>query len=484
MKLYPLPALILCLTVLLSAQVDPTLLQNLGNNSSSMGAFATMENSDKQALLEAFFLSDTFSGLSSQNKFKNDSLSPLFLHPDSALIIPFDTIHTAKDSQTSTQHLRFSRRIFHTIDPSVFSSATNAVSPSYPIKPGDQLVVSSWGETEFEQEVLVNNQGSFFLKNIGLIPVAGLTLAQAQQAVTLRMSKHYSSIKRNRTQVNVRLSKLSPIKVFIMGQVQKPGAYMFYGNTSVLQALYFAQGPTDIGSVRNIIVKRDSTEFTFDLYEYLFAGNTTPPTILLDGDVIILPRASILVAAYGDIGDQGIFELTPQEGLKHLLQYSSGINPTAGRENIQIQRINELGAYDHEQIALSKILQDSSFTFNMQDGDIVFIPTSSFTGTMNVTIQGAVAYPGTYKYSQGQTAMDLIRTAGSLQEHAYADRLQVIRSDAEGNQELFSFTLNTAQQFALSHQDTLIVYSKKTNERTRLCKHKRRSIQTWYVCLF
>ena len=216
----------------------------------------------------------------------------------------------------SPKLIRYTQNILNNALPSSFSSTTNAVGSDYPLKAGDAIVVSIWGGPEKEMRLSLNNKGAVFIKNGGWVSLNGLTLYGAQQKITKVLKKSIVGIELGTTEIKVRLDELSPIKVFVLGEVVRPGGYSFHGNTNVMMALYEAQGPTDIGSVRNIQITRGSRKLKVDLYDYLLGGKRPKYNILKDGDIIYLPVASKLVMATGEVGREAIFELKEKEILK------------------------------------------------------------------------------------------------------------------------------------------------------------------------
>lgn len=356
------------------------------------------------------------------------------------------------------QAKRYEQAIFETADPSIYASTTAGVNGDYPIKVGDALVLTLWGEVEKEYPLNVNNQGKVNVEGVGMVSLNNTNLAEAEAILKTKLAKIYSGVNRKATFVNLRLETLSPIKVFILGDVVKPGGYVFHGNTSVFQALYQAGGPNGKGSVRSIQVTREDTVFQIDLYQYLMFGKKTEPSVLLDGDVVFLPRASALVEAKGDVGRSAIYELKPGEGVTELLEFAGKINPTAADQGMVVERLFLGGRKDYVTIAPPKAYVTGGEKYPLQDGDVLQIFQSAEPSNVSVTILGSIKYPGTYQYLQGMLASDLVKVAGGPTEQSYEGRIQVLRPIAKGGYNLFSQSL-AGQGIPLQPRDTLIVYS-------------------------
>ena len=390
--------------------------------------------------------------------------SSLFLYPDTALAVP--ALMAKLDSLDSLVHadsipLRYERRIFRGEQSSLFSSTTSMVGGDYPLKGGDVLSITIYGSVEKQIEAAIGPDGSTTIEMAGRVSLGGKTLEAATAAIKQALGRSISGLNSGSTQISVTLASLSPIKVFMLGEVEVPGGYVFHGNTNILLALYLARGPSPLGSVRRMQLIRDGKSTEVDLYEYLFRGNMADSGgVLHDGDVVVLPRAEALVEVRGDVGREAMYELKEGEGMRELLFYASGLNPTAADQSAVVERLLEGGRRDYLTIEPARTYVDSAAApYPLQDGDIVHVPRTTLDPKDNVTVLGAVRYPATYQFAEGMTLEAAIAAAGGPREDAYSGRVQVLRSTPTGQLHLFSQDL--AQGMALEPSDTLIVYSQR-----------------------
>lgn len=427
-----------------------------------------------------------------------DSLS-MFLTPDSALEVPLDgdTLYYRIETDTipldsvrydhsivaelgilADQWVIVKRRIpiskeeqpperyeaifFKNKSGGLFSSTTNAVDADYPLKAGDELVLTLWGEVEKESKLQINNQGRVLVEGIGLISLNGLNLGKAEQVLRTRLSRIYSGIRHKKTFVNLRLESLSPVKVFMVGEVEKPGGYVFYGNTDVFHGLYMAEGPNEIGSVRSIQVSRSDTTLTVDLYDYLMHGHKSKSSVLYDGDIVYLPRAEMIVEIKGDVGRPGRYELKKGETLKDLILYAGGVNVTTANQTMILQRIFPSGRQDFMDLKSPYAYLQGQDSFTMQDGDILTVSRSSDLPKEYITVIGAVKYPGTYQYQDSMKVPNVIRAAGGLLESTYQGRVQVLRTLVQGGNQMYSQPLEGENLMSLLPRDTVIVYDQQS----------------------
>jgi protein involved in polysaccharide export with SLBB domain len=314
-----------------------------------------------------------------------------------------DSLPNSKDSTHLSRRgkkklaKRYEQRIFQSVDRSVFSSSTGAVGRDYILGPNDGVTVSLWGDKEKEYPLTLNPEGAIFLEGVGQIPLAGLNVGEAEKRVRERLSRIYSGINRGTTNIDLTVGKVGPKKVFVLGEVKNPGGYVFTGHTSILTALYYAQGPTDIGTVRNLILNRAGKKYPLDLYDYLLRGETLKPDVVQDGDIVFAARAEILVEASGDVGRPAIYEMKKTEGIKELIAYAGGLNATAAIQKITVQRIFEDGKSDFIDLPPPQEFLAGKSTFSLRDGDKVLIEKSTEPTRNYFTITGPVKYPGTYQ---------------------------------------------------------------------------------------
>jgi polysaccharide biosynthesis/export protein len=378
------------------------------------------------------------------------------------LVDPTDTLKSGR-KQKKRLAKRYEQRIFQSIDKSAFSSSTGAVGREYILGPNDGVNVSLWGDKEKEYPLTLNTEGAIFLEGVGQIPLAGLNVGEAEKRVRERLARIYSGINRGTTNVNLTVGRVGPKKVFVLGEVKIPGGYVFTGHTSILTALYFAQGPTDIGTVRNLVLNRGGKKYPLDLYDYLLRGEILKPDVVQDGDIIFADRAEILVEVSGDVGRPAVYEMKKGEGLKELLTYAGGLNATAATQKMTLQRIFQDGKSDYVDLPPPQDFLTGKAKFSLGDGDKVLIEKSTEPTRNYYTITGPVKYPGTYQSEGISSVTQLIQKAGGLREDAFLGRVHVVRFRPDGSSELFAYAVQetSPDSIRLEPKDNVILYSVK-----------------------
>ncbi|HLO76286.1 MAG TPA: polysaccharide biosynthesis/export family protein [Magnetospirillum sp.] len=173
-----------------------------------------------------------------------------------------------------------------------FGMAGAAPSDSYPLNSGDVLEISVWKETELKREVLVLPDGTISFPLAGIIEARGRTPDAVQKDIEKRLSPFFT-----KPVVSVSLKAVLGNKVYVIGQVQKPGEFTVPHRLSVMQALSMAGGLTPYASESDILVIRKDdgkdTAIHFD-YSAIKHGRALDSNVTLNpGDVVVVPNASL-----------------------------------------------------------------------------------------------------------------------------------------------------------------------------------------------
>ena len=125
-----------------------------------------------------------------------------------------------------------------------------------------------WGSVTVGVTRLVDRNGRILLPEAGSVEVAGLTLERAQSLIGSVLKRQYRN-----AQVVVTVSHLRSVRVYVVGDVQRPGGYDISSLATPLSALYAAGGPTAAGSLRTLRHFRGQQLVEeVDLYDFLLHG--------------------------------------------------------------------------------------------------------------------------------------------------------------------------------------------------------------------
>lgn len=319
----------------------------------------------------------------------------------------------------------------------VFTRASSQFQPllsgpvpdAYLVGPGDQLVLIVTGEVELAHELVVTREGFLLVPDVGRISVANLTMAELRILLRDRLANSYSGISRGTTSVDVTITQLRTIQIYVTGEVAQAGAYQLASVATVTNALYAAGGPTVQGSLREIRVRRRSGgEVSLDLYSYLLDGDVSGDIILEQGDVIFVPLKERQVQLHGGVMRPAHYELDADNDLIDVLKASGGFAPGANRQRMTIHRVvrpSERGPGSSDRIAIDLGLTPSTDPdepghlggvlippVGLQDGDsIVVDQVVDLRDSYYVSITGMVASPDTLPWRDGMTVRDLMLLA-------------------------------------------------------------------------
>ena len=232
-------------------------------------------------------------------------------------------------------------------NPEIFqSSISDYVDPDYIIGPGDEIILLLWGETELNNSFFVEKDGYLFIPNVGQVFVNGLTLKRLESKLFQLLKKVYSSLEPSSgnptTFFDVSLGALTlrPTRVFALGEVNQPGAYEIKSTATLFTSLYYFNGPSYNGSLRNIKLIRDNKEIaTIDFYDYLLKGKQLNDQSLQRDDVIFIPKRGKSVTIIGEINRPAVYELKDSDILEDLIEIAGGIKNTTYLDRIKIDRI-------------------------------------------------------------------------------------------------------------------------------------------------
>jgi hypothetical protein len=133
-------------------------------------------------------------------------------------------------------------------DPNVGGGA----DASYRFGPSDRLVLFLTGEVEKSMQLTVTRDGFVVIPAVGQVNVAGMTRTQLEDALTNRLGRVYSGIRRGTTRFYIDIAAMGTNQVFVNGDVAQPGSYRVSRAGTVMNALYQAGGPTSNGSMRGV----------------------------------------------------------------------------------------------------------------------------------------------------------------------------------------------------------------------------------------
>ena len=367
-------------------------------------------------------------------------------------------------SGISVQGIRqFGYNIFSHSSISTFAPVENIpVSPDYVLGPGDELRIIVWGAMENTYAQTVDRYGRIYLPTVGPIRVWGLTFTQAEKLILAYLSQYYKGF-----QSSVTMGNLRTIKVYVVGEVKQPGSYNISALSTLTNALVAAGGPTNMGTLRKIELKRNNQTIEYlDLYDFLLFGDKSRDCRLEAGDVIFVPPIGKVAGILGEIKRPAIYEFKETIRIRDIIDLGGGFTVQSYLNRVQITRSKQNQEREVLDIDLNKAASKDGTSNNIeiQDGDVVIV-FSSDPRVYNVfSIEGKVKHPGDYEYKRGIRISQALSQQEILPE-AYLDNVEILRFREDLTTQIVNVNLKKAwsgdviQDIELMPRDTISVRS-------------------------
>lgn len=270
------------------------------------------------------------------------------------------------------------------------------VGEAYTLGAGDIVRVDIFDitpELALEQRYTILPDGTLNLPWVGSVPLAGLSLGQAASVLSDRFGRFI----RNPV-VTVSLLAPRPLKVGIIGEVNRPGAYIISvisnevtqtslnqrtaaegGNQwpRVSQAIQSAGGITGFANLRQVKVRRVRVSggeevIPIDLLSFLSQGDLNQDILLRDGDTIVIPKATnfdaeestliatsnfspetIRVSVVGEVVTPGALQVRPNTTLNQAIMTAGGFRGgRASRKRVDLIRLNPNGTISRRRLSI------------------------------------------------------------------------------------------------------------------------------------
>ena len=290
---------------------------------------------------------------------------------------------------------------------STFAPVTDIPVPSdYNVGPGDQLVVQLFGSQNRTLRLTVGRDGRINFPELGPINVGGQTFVRVAAELEQRVAQQMIGVR-----ASVAMGDTRSIRVFVMGEANRPGSYTVSGLGTITSALYAAGGLKPFGSLRDIQLKRGGAVMRrLDLYDLLLRGDTSDDAKLLSGDVIFIPPVSATVAVDGEVHRPAIYELRGNTSVADIVQLAGGLTPEADPSRAALVRVNEQRARVVVNVPMEASQGRSEL---LRNGDSLRILRLRPTLDQGVMIEGHVFRPAAAAWHEG---MRLTEVLGSVDE--------------------------------------------------------------------
>ena len=311
----------------------------------------------------------------------------------------------------------------------------------YIIGPGDLLSIKFVGVEELSGDFTIMRDGNIQLPLIGSKNISGLTLDDAKQKIVELYKNELI-----RPEVDLTLLKSRPVRVTLIGEVQRPGSYTLdTGETSrvessgstgtiisgykrVVDAIQKSGGLTFDADITNITLYRRLPgnegllkKVELDLLKMITTGDQTNNPILFDGDSIRIAKQTgeinkienipnnltpenIKIHVIGEVGSPGIYQVDSKTNVSQAILIAGGPNSWRYKDKIQLLRVNRNGSVEVKKIAFNKEgLSRKIKNVSLRNGDIIRVNKNIFgkstdaLGTFLPPIRDMYTLYGVYK---------------------------------------------------------------------------------------
>ncbi|MFH0934452.1 MAG: polysaccharide biosynthesis/export family protein [Pseudomonadota bacterium] len=334
-------------------------------------------------------------------------------------------------------------------------------NPDYAISVGDNIQVRFWGAFEFDAQLTVDPKGNIFLPHVGPVQVLGVRNQDLQRNVEMAASKVF------RANVNsyASLAAAQPVRIFVGGNVNRPGLYSGTSMDSLLHYLDQAGGiDPERGSFLNVQVKRgEQTRATANLYDFLLEGRM-PLIQLADGDVIFVASRQNTLKVSGLAENAKRFEFN--DTTRTVADLVKMAKPKAAATHVRIVRNTGIvkNTEYHSMAEAGPIA--------LQNGDELEFTADKRNGTITVRVEGE------HDSVQEYVLPDGVRLGEVIKRIKFSDRsdtasLQLFRlSIKERQRQMLMASLRSLEVSALTARSG-------TTDEARLRKDEADMVLQW-----
>ena len=341
----------------------------------------------------------------------------------------------------------YGQDVFRNNELSFYQKALDAKAPeNYKVGSGDEISISVWGYSEFSENLMVDERGYITPSSYGRIYVKGLTFKRMR---SLLKSKFGSFLDMKNSEIDVTLSYSRVITVNIVGEVYNPGSYSIPAINTAFNALIAANGPNQLGTVRNIYIKRDGkTVDSLDVYQFLFNPTRSQDIYMQDGDYLFVPPAKHIVEVSGAVNRPYTYEAKTGESVASLIKYAGGYTTNAFSDVVTLKSI------EYNSIKVNDVHNDHAKSTTVKNGDEIIVNTISNKISNVVTVKGSIGVAGDYEFIRGEKLLDLLNRSKCIADKTFLDKVYIIRLNEDRTKTHISVNLESVLKDG-NHKDNI-----------------------------
>ena len=334
------------------------------------------------------------------------------------------------------------------------------ITNDYVLGPGDEIIISLWGESNSHISEIINRDGQIFIDNIGILNLGSKTVEDAKKYIISKYSRLYSTLvgSNPKSFMDLTLGELKSINIHTIGYVNIPGVHMVHPFSSIISGLIQSGGIDNRGSLRNVsLIRNKEIVAIIDIYEYLINGKGVDNIRLLDQDIIFVPPRTSTIPITGRVLRPGYYEILKNESLGDLLSFSGGTERWASDRIF----VNKNNPKDKSGYIVS---MNESSGFVLSEGDSVHVPLEPVVD-IYVNVQGQVKNPGKYPFNDKMKFTDLLDATLSKKDKDFfktmdLDNITIFRKNPISNEPNIILT-NAKNNILLKNGDHITISKNK-----------------------
>lgn len=306
---------------------------------------------------------------------------------------------------------------------------------TYVIGPSDEFLLTLHGQTNVNMRLRVLPEGVVMLPNIGAFEAAGITITEFKKVLFASLSKYYKNM-------DYECQLISPrsFVVYVLGEVEVPGAVQLHVPFNAATALNKAGGTTKNGSLRYIELREEGKPNRIvDLFSFFGRGETDKNLVLQEGQSLYVPVKHTTAVVLGQVWNGGSFEIYEDETIADLIRFAGGPTYYADTERVVLERYDANGA-----VAVRTVSPSEIDTTKLRNKDIVVVPDRrSFAGGAFVRVLTGGGRDGMIFIEEGETIASFIPRFLQSREKADLSRAIIERRADDGKSEYFPVDLES-----------------------------------------
>jgi protein involved in polysaccharide export with SLBB domain len=290
---------------------------------------------------------------------------------------------------------------------------------TYIIGPNDLFLIVVHSAEDVELPVRVLPEGTVLLPNVGAIHVAGMTITEFRAKVRELLVRYYRDVN-----FDCQLVVPRSFVVYVLGEVERPGAVELHAPFRLDAAIESAGGLTDRASRRAIEIRSAGGDVQLaDAMRFERLGDVDANPVLREGQSVFVPARGQSAVITGEVWRGGVFEIRPGETVATLIGLAAGFTANADCERIVVERLD---SGDH--VSIRALAQGDLDTFVLQDRDVVVVPDRrSFPRMEMIRIDGGGGREGAIYVQEGETIGSLLPRFVRLSDNYVLERAVVER---------------------------------------------------------